>query len=420
MSQTVHAGDAPGTKATPTAAEPTRASERISVLDVLRGFALYGVLLANVVPLYSGRAFMPRSALLAQADVVDQVFLFLLNVFVDGKAMMLLTFLFGLGFALQLQRAEASGRNVLASYLPRLAALALIGVSHVLLLWWGDILWGYALAGAGLVLFRRVRGRKLLLWGLALALIPHFIASLPPVTKALAPIILEPADGAAFRARVLQAITGHDRRLLTVMQVQQTYYHVGRFWVWYFPALLGQFLIGYWAGTLRLFQSAGERMPLFRKLAGWGLGLGLMSGLLIAVLRLLQRRNIVLPKHVWLALGVPSELGVMLLSCGYAAVVVLLMQRAAWSRVLLLIAPVGRMALTTYLGQSLICTFIFYGWGLGLAARIQPARLFPITLAIFFVQILFARAWLARFRYGPMEWVWRSLTYGRVQPLWRE
>lgn len=402
---------------TSTTAAPTPASERLAVLDVLRGFALYGVLLANAVPLYSGRAFMPRSAFLAQADAIDQVFLFLLGIFVDGKAMMLLTFLFGLGFALQLQRAEASGSNVLVTYLRRLAALALIGVSHVLLLWWGDILWGYAIAGSGLVLFRRMRGRKLLIWGLALALIPHFVASLPVVTKALAPIIPEPANGAAFRAQVLAAITGHDRRFLTMMQVQQTYYHVGRFWVWYFFALLGQFLIGYWAGTVRLIQNARDQQPLFRKLAGWGLGLGLGSGLLIAVLRLLRRRNIVIPEQVWLALGVPSELGVMLLSCGYAAVVVLLMQRPAVSRVLLLIAPVGRMALTTYLGQSLICTFIFYGWGLGLAARIQPARLFPITLAIFFVQILFARAWLARFRFGPIEWVWRSLTYGRLQPL---
>lgn len=107
----------------------------------------------------------------------------------------------------------------------------------------------------------------------------------------------------------------------------------------------------------------------------------------------------------------------MILCCGYAAVVVLLMQRPAFRRALLLIAPVGQMALTTYLTQSLVCTFLFYGWGLGLAGRVQPARMLPLTLAIFVLQILFAHAWLARCRFGPMEWVWRSLSYGRMQPL---
>ena len=333
--------------------------------------------------------------------------------------MMLLTFLFGLGFSLQLERATAGGRSVLGTYLRRLAALFLIGVGHVLLLWWGDILWGYAIAGVGLVLFRRVRGRKLLLWGVALALLPQLVASLPVVAKVLTPIMPRPADAVAFRARVLAALAGHDRLVLTQLQLQQTYYHVGGFWIWYFPSLLGRFLIGYWAGTTRLFHDAAQRLPLFRKLAAWGLGLGFLIGAVIAILRLLQRRNLVLPNTVWKALAVPSELGVTLLCCGYAAAVVLLLQRPAARRVLLGIAPVGQMALTTYISQSLVCTFLFYGWGLGLITRIQPARLFPITLAIFFLQILFARAWLSRFRFGPLEWLWRSLTYGRVQPLRR-
>ncbi len=104
----------------------------------------------------------------------------------------------------------------------------------------------------------------------------------------------------------------------------------------------------------------------------------------------------------------------MLLTCGYVAAVVLLMQRPAARRALLIIAPVGQMALTTYLMQSLFCTFLFYGWGLGLAPRVPPTGLLPITIAVFGVQILFARAWLARFRFGPMERLWRSLTYGQL------
>jgi uncharacterized protein len=110
----------------------------------------------------------------------------------------------------------------------------------------------------------------------------------------------------------------------------------------------------------------------------------------------------------------------MLLTCGYAAAVVLLFERPLARRALLVIAPVGQMALTTYIMQSLISTFLFYGWGLGLASHIRAARLFPITLAVFAVQILFAHAWLRRFRFGPLEWLWRSMTYGRLQRLRRD
>lgn len=412
---TVTPPEAPGTSEAPAA--PTAASERIVVLDVLRGFALFGVLLANTVEFFSGLAFMPRAEARAHADLADQVFLFLANILVEGKAMTLLTFLFGLGFALQLQRAEAAGRSGLVTYLRRLGALALIGVLHVLLLWWGDILWGYAVAGVGLILFRRMRGWKLLAWAVGLALLPQLILSLPAVSRALAQLIPAPADGAAFRTKLLAAITGHDRWALTQMHLQQVYYHVGNIWVWYFPGLVGRFLIGYWVGTTRLFQESDRHLPLFRKVALWGLALGIPGSSITALLRFLRSHNYNVTIGLYRALSIPAEVGTMILCCGYAAVVVLLLQRPAARRSLLRIAPVGQMALTTYITQSLICTFLFYGWGLGLAPRVQPARVLLITLAIFLFQILFAHAWLARFRFGPMEWVWRSLTYGRAQPL---
>lgn len=402
---------------TTAAAGPTPAAERIAVLDVLRGLALYGVLLANTVVWFSGRAFMPRGPLFLKTSTVDQVFMILFGVLVDGKAMTLLTFLFGLGFSLQLQRAEAAGRTAVVTHLRRMAALTLIGVCHVLLLWWGDILWGYAIAGVGLLLFRRMKGRKVLLWALALALLPQLLAPIPVITKFLAPIMPRPADRAVFNAEVLAAITGHDRRLLTIMQVKQAFYHVGSFWLPYFPGLVGRFLFGYFAGANKLFEQTAQRLPFFRKLAAWGIGLGLLGSAVSAVRRVLFRRNILLPESVSLVLAIPSDLGALLLTYGYAAAVVLLMHRPTARRLLQLIAPVGQMALTTYLMQSLLCTFLFYGWGLGLISRVQGAPVLPLTLAVFALQVLFARAWLLRFRFGPMEWLWRSLTYGRMQPM---
>ncbi|WP_136931094.1 DUF418 domain-containing protein [Polyangium fumosum] len=409
-------GDPEPAKPNTTELAPIAAVERVVVLDVVRAFALYGVLLANTVPWFSAIAFMPREVALAQTDTVDKVFLFLLGLFVDGKAMALLTMLFGLGFSVQLERAEARGHSVVPLHVRRLAAMALIGVSHVLLLWWGDVLWGYAIAGFGLLLFRRVRGWKLLAWGLFLTVVPAFVCSIPPIFKALRAYTPAPPDFMAFRADVYAAILGHDRRLLTVLHVKQAIYHVGFIWIWYFVWLVGRFLVGAWAGTTRIFQEAEARLPFFRKLLGWGLGLGLLGSAIHPVRMLLHRRGVVIPELVGLALGPVAELGVMLLAAGYAAAVVLLMQRPAWRRALSLFAPVGRMPLSTYLGQSLLSTFVFYGWGLGLAGRIHVWWTLPITLGIFTLQVIFAHAWLARFRFGPMEWVWRTMTYGRLQP----
>ncbi|WP_170319713.1 DUF418 domain-containing protein [Polyangium spumosum] len=416
MTESAEAAPDP-TNADTTEFSPTGASERVVSLDVLRGFALYGVLLANSVPWYSARAFMPRDVLLAQTDTADKIFLFLVGLFVNGKAMALLTFLFGLGFSLQLQRAEATGRSVVPMHVRRLASLALIGVCHVLLLWWGDILWGYAIAGLGLLFFRRVRGWRLVAWGLFLALVPMCVTAIPVVSAALRPLTPAPPDHAAFRAAVYAAITGDDRLALAVMHAKHALYFVGNLAPWYFPWLLGRYLFGAWAGTTRIVHEAEARLPFFRKLLAWGLAVGLVGSAIHPVRQILMRQGVKLPEWLYVVLLAPAEVGTMSLTAGYAAAVVLLMRRPAWRRAFLILAPVGRMALSTYLGQSLVCTFLFYGWGLGLAGRVHAWWLWPITLCVFGLQILFAHAWLSRFRFGPMEWLWRSMTYGRLQPL---
>jgi uncharacterized protein len=402
-------------------AAPTAPGERIAILDVLRGLALYGVLLANSVPWFSGWAFLPRPrpATAPQIQAADRLFLSLMRLFVDGKAMALLTFLFGLGFALQLQRAERDGRSGVPEYLRRLAALGAIGAAHVLLLWWGDILWSYAIAGVGLLLFRRSRDGRLVVWGFALSFVPMLLVLLPKVAPLAESLLPKPADPAAFRAQVLAAMTGHDRLLLTQMHIKQSYYHVGRIWVWYFPSLVGHFLIGRWAGAARLFQPTSEHLRFFRKLAAAGLLLGIAGSSIFMIFQLMHIPPTAHSERFWMALSIPSELGAMLLSCGYAAAIVLLFQRPAWRQALMWFAPVGQMPLTTYLSQSLLCTLLFYGWGFGLLGRVRPVALLPLTAALFCLQILFARAWLTRYRFGPMEWLWRSLTYWRLQPIRR-
>ena len=398
--------------------DPVAAADRLPLLDVLRACALYGVLLANTV-WFSGRAFVPREAGPTPGLTVDEVAGVVIHIFVDGKAMTLFSFLFGLGFAVQLERAEARGRNGLPVYLRRLGILLAIGACHVVLIWWGDVLWNYALAGFVMVLFRRCRARTLLIWGVLLAVVPQIVGSIPAVAAFLERVLPHPHDHAVFQAQVLEAIRGDDRAHLIRTHVSQALYHATGMPLSFIAWTLSRFLLGYAVGRSRILHDVAARRPLFRKLLGWGIGIGVACAVVLLVRRGFVRNGRTLSTGIKIALKVPDELGVLATATAYLAALALLMERPAWQRRLMILAPAGQMALTNYLSQSLICTFLFYGWGLGLSGRVGTALSVPITLAIFMVQVLWSRAWLRRFRFGPAEWVWRSLAYGQRQPMRR-
>ena len=399
---------------------PVAPAERVDVLDVLRGFALYGVLLANTVTWYSGRAFLPRAEIASRSSSIDVAASFVIRLLVDGKAMSLLSFLFGLGFAVQLARAEEQGRDVLPAYLRRLGILITIGLCHVAFLWWGDILTSYALTGFLLILFRRSRPRALIVWALALGIVPQLVASAPPVAALLERVTPGPGDHEAWNAQVLAAIAGDDYVHLMGVHLRQALYHSAGASPSYLPWTLGRFLLGYLVGRSLWLHHAADHLPRFRKLLGWGIGIGVACAAVTILRRVVMKQGTTLHPGIRLALMVPEEIGLMATTAAYVAALVLLMQRPAWRRRLTMtLGPVGQMALTSYLSQSVLCTFLFYGWGLGLVGRVGPALCIPITLAIFAVQILAGRFWLRRFRFGPVEWLWRSLTYGRPQPMRR-
>lgn len=396
---------------------PVAERERVVLLDVLRGFALYGVLLANTVDWYSGMSFMSQGEREALFTKADKVAGFFVHTLVAGKAMTLLTFLFGVGFAIQMERASAAQRSGLSLYFRRLLALFTLGVCHVGLLWSGDILWGYAIGGCALVLFRRMSLRATLITSAALMVIPQLVASMPPVADRLHAVLPGPSDHEAFRAQVLVALRGHNFVERARLQALDAIYFAASIAPWYFPWLVGRFALGYCAGKSRVLHDASAHLPFFRRLLGWGLGLGFVGAAFSAVRHGLRAYEI--KPSPWGAFGMmaPADVCILGAAGAYLAAIVLLMERPAWRRRLMVLAPVGRMPLTTYLGQSLICTFIFFGWGLGLIGRVGTALCVPLTLAIFAGQVAFAHVWLRRFRFGPMEWVWRSLTYARLQPM---
>lgn len=392
------------------------ATTRLAILDVLRGFALFGVLLANMVDGFSGISLLHGAEVTPTTGGIDGIALLAIYALLRRKSLALLSFLFGLGFALQIEHAEARGERVTPIHLRRMAALFAIGAGHAVVLFWGDQLTIYAISGVGLLLFRRSSVRALLLWAAFLILVPRLVAGVPAISTLLDPP--DPHEADAFAARMTSALRGHDLAELFRVQAHQT---IGTQWpraFWLYPQTLGRLLVGYAAGRSRLFHDVETRLPFFRKLFGCGLGLGLAGTPVMAVHRVLLTRGTHLPPAIELALMVPEELGVIALTASYLAGLVLLMQRPMWQRRLTSLVPIGQTALSCYLMQSLICAFVFHGWGLGLLGRVGPALCIPLSVAIFAAQIIASRRWLTRFRFGPFEWLWRSLTHGR-QPILR-
>lgn len=412
-------------------ARPVDSSERLALLDVLRGFALCGVFVSNTVMWFSGRAYMTRpqmEAAMASASWLDSAILYAHSALVSGKFITIFSFLFGLGFSVQMMRAEARGATIAPLYMRRLGVMFLIGGVHLLGLWLGDILTTYAALGFALLLFRERGDKTLLIWAVILIFVaPVVVSSAMKFLPALlsggteggaeaAKAAMERADQA--RAETLEAFSSGT--YLEVVRANARYFF-GRFFQNLVPflfALLGRFLLGLMAGRRRLFHDAPQHLGFFRELFRWSLGIGVLASAAGLVVQYMVRQKMMDPQAPWLVLLNPvrqlNEVGV---ATVYVTGLVLLFQREAWQRRLMVLAPVGRMALTNYLSQTVINLFIYYGLGLGLIGKLGPAACIGLTLAIFAVQVVLSRWWLARFRFGPAEWLWRSLTYGKAQPM---
>ena len=395
---------------------PVPPRERVLALDVLRGFALGGVLIGNMV-LYSGRWAARGPA--PDSSTLDQIAGWFLGIFVQSKSQTLLTLLFGLGFAIQLLRAEERGAPATGLHVRRLVVLLALGALHVTLLWWGDVTWTYAVSGFGLLAFLHTSTRARVGWALGLLLVPAIVVkSFPDVHLAAVRVFIEPRDFPAHTGRIVEAIRHAGHLELAWEHPRYALVWCTNIYAWYFFWTLGGFLLGSVAGKLRWFDRDGaDHLPVFRRLAAWG---GALAAVTTAAF-VLQRLG-VLPLRAYGTWGravsaASMQLGFLAMALAYAGILVLLMQRPAWRRILRVLAPAGRMPLTTYFSQSVICTFLFYGWGLGWSGSVGVAGCVGLALAIFGAQVAIAHLWLRRFRFGPLEWVWRSAVYRKRQPM---
>ena len=392
---------------------PISLHERIEILDVLRGLAVCGILIGNV-QWFSGYGMMPR-ALAAQSPLADRATHFLVHFFVEGKFYSIFSFLFGFGFALQIARAEERGDLKASLFKRRLFWLLVIGLAHAYLLWAGDILSIYALTGFLLILFRRKTDAALLKWAFALMAVPIltyillyvlFVTFAPPdAASKLDAAQVDFWNEAVRKVRqsnYLQIITGYNLN-----------YIVGRYasliLEMRLPKILAMFLLGCYAYRRGFFQNLSSHQPFIRRVLVYGLALGLIGNVAFAALA--GAEAVIPPTPAGIVGVIAYAFGVPALALFFIALVATLWQKAAWRRLLAFLAPVGRMALTNYLLQTVFCVLIFYGYGFGQFGRLGALASTLIALAIFLLQILTSALWLSYFAYGPMEWLWRQLTY---------
>jgi uncharacterized protein len=400
---------------------PTDPTTRATVLDALRGFALFGVCLGNIATAFSFWDWEGTEGLLPKYELpTDATAMYLYHALVDGKFYSIFSLMFGLGFALQLGR-RTDAVAALGTYRRRLWILAGIGLAHCLL-WMGDILLFYALMGMVMIRMRDMEEPRALRWVAILLALP-IVNYLPLLIHPMLTLGM-PLFGLGYGASVLVGVDPESMQFVTdafvrggmddlaKLSLPGVFFRFGDLLYTGRPfKVLAMFLLGMVIGRRRMWEHLELHIPLLKRALAWGLLVGLPANLLLA-LSATQIGAGGGEDLAGLADTVLYTLGVAPLAMAYVAGFLLLWQRPGWRRLLSGLAPTGRMALTNYLMQTVIAITIFYGLGFGLGGRLGPTYFLPLVLAILAGQTLFSRWWLARHRFGPMEGVWRKWTYG--------
>lgn len=397
---------------------PTAGNERIGELDIIRGFALFGVLWMNM---YGYTEYIVTAGPMVHlwGEALDDAVGVFTDWVISGKAQALFSMLFGFGFAILSDRTEARGLDATSLYLRRILILLVVGAAHVMLLWAGDILHAYALMGLVLMMTRKWPAWLVLGLGLALSLGMALAGDL--WLMAITPEGRPPAVLMLMQAgmeRRWDVFLGHDylaylRELRAMIGPE---FYGSPFGYVFLGTILGRFLIGSWIYRQGWMQDTARHAAGFRRALPWLLG----GGLVIAGAEpVMEAVRLPLPPWAAFAPAVLKPAGQLVLALGYGCGLVVLCQSAGWKRRLSGLGAVGQMALTNYLVQSVFFMLVLNGFGLGWLRYAGPTFCLGIAILFFALQMLFSRWWLARYRFGPAEWAWRSATYGRRQPLRR-
>ena len=428
-----------------TAIPPTGQSERILALDALRGIGVLGILLMNILDFgLPNAAFDTTNA--GEAAGVNLYTWVATSMFVEGTFRGVFTLLFGAGVVLYTSRLERAGfgLGVADLYYRRTIWLIVFGfINAYLLLWYGDILFMYGVAGLCLFVFRNLPVRKLLLFAVPLLCmqtvngIRTYVdfqdlqaeAEQAQLLQAMGKELSQDQLGVikdfedwleretsspkeqaeeveAVRASYASAFDEYDE---TAWYLQTEYLYAEGLWECLGMMLLGMALLK--SGAFTAEWSAGRYWMILA--LGWGIGLA------INALEVAYQLREGFAVHAMIASSVTYDAGRIPLTLGHVAIVMLFIKAGVLRRSLRVLARTGQMALTNYITQSVICMFVFTGAGLALYGQLERYQLYYVVLVIWALQIAWSWWWLERYRFGPLEWLWRSLTRWQIQPLRR-
>jgi len=395
---------------------PTRPAERINEIDIIRGLALFGILMVNM-SFYKYPVFFERSPS-GYPEGIEQFSAWFIQILFTGKFYAIFSFLFGLGFFIFMERTLAKGLELVPLYRRRLFALLAFGFIHLVIIWTGDILFTYALVGFILLGFRNKPLKSIRKWIIGLFIIALALNGLFGLLTGAGEYLAGDKYAVAMAGMIDGAIAAYREssfaQLFTFRAINELPYVIISLIAW-IPAVLAFFLCGLYAGKIGIFKNISDHRSLLKKIRNCGFPPGLFFLMIYFLIEADLWKVSILLRHPLLAMS--NYTASIFLFPAYIATALLVLQTDPGKKILAPFAAAGRMALTNYLSQTLICVLLFYGFGFGLYAKVTVAEGILLTMAIFSVQIVWSNLWLRSFQYGPMEWFWRTLTYKKAQPL---
>ncbi|WP_018922404.1 DUF418 domain-containing protein [Salsuginibacillus kocurii] len=388
---------------------PIDQARRIHLLDAIRGFALFGILLVNMQLFNSPKFFLVGTDIELWSMWHNQLAETFIHLFATGKFYTMFSLLFGIGFYIFMERVEEKGLPVAAMFQRRMVGLLIFGGIHLVFIWIGDILFTYALAGFLLLLFRNKTPAQLRNWGFALYGGAAAVTALLMVAAEGISLYFPEKSGVVedlFREAVLVFSTGTYLDILSFRISEELPVVLANLFL-YVPTVLGIFLLGFYAAKTGLVKNPAEHQARLKSLWSGSLIIGIGF---IGVEGLLSGQQVLVHPLFDAGLGeLSTAVSGLSLSIFYMTSMYFIITFR--SRAFAWLEPVGQMALTNYIMQSLICITLFYGYGFGFYNQVGPLMGIVLTISIFCIQIGLSYHWMKWFYYGPLEWLWRYFTY---------
>lgn len=408
--------------------KPINPGERLEIIDFLRGFALLGILMVNL-PLMNAPFTTEMGDFVLWTDKVNTWAAGFIRFFFTGKFYVLFSLLFGIGFYFFMRKVDEGNKGLLGVFKFRLFWLLIFGVLHILFLWYGDILHLYAIIGFIMLLFRKKSNKTLIIWAIVLILIPivvfsflalflQFLMKVPDIAYEMNRVYAK--SHLAMKLLTEDALQTYSTGTFTEIfnQRLQEYGYIFNALIYFVPNILAMFLVGMVLARKAVFENISSNIKFFKKLLIISLPIAIVGNIIF----LYSFSNISMTEinTSYILYMTGSGIGGPAMTFVYISLIVMFFKSRMHLQIFKLFSKAGRMALTNYISHSVICSFLFYSYGFGLYGKVNILQGIIITILIFSAQLVWSHYWLKHYRFGPLEWLWRTLTYRKAQKMKRE